>query len=80
MSKNASFVSGDILVAKGHIERGDPVWGSTIFLLMFVPNIVFMMWFLQGHWNNLRQKDTCAKLLTAGSVQLVTLIRHVYLI
>ena len=78
MFKNASFVSGDTLVAKGHIERGDLVWGSTIFLLMFVPNIVFVMWFLQGHWNNLRRKDTCAKILIAGNVQLVTLSRHVY--
>ena len=45
---------------------------------MFLPNIVFMLWFLHGNKKKLLRLDTWAKVIVAGSIQLVTIIKYVY--
>jgi hypothetical protein len=69
---------GDVSVADNHVSNGDYVWGYTVILLMFLPNIVFVLWFLNGNKKKLLQADTWAKVLVAGSIQLVTIIKYVY--
>ena len=77
MPKTSFVIIGDYIVAKGYIEKGDVVWGSTIIMLMFVPNIIFMAWFVQGFNKKLCQKTTWEKIFAAGSVQLITIIRYI---
>ena len=66
---------GDGAVSADHIENGHPVWGYSIIGLMFLPNIVFVLWFLVGNKKKQSKSETLAKVLVAGSVQLVTMIK-----
>ena len=66
---------GDGAVSYDHIQNGNPVWGCSIIGLMFLPNIVFVMWFLFGNKEKKSRRDAFAKVLVAGNVQLVTMIK-----
>ena len=68
---------GDIQVSIGHINNGDYVWGITILLMNFLPNLVFMLWFIQGLKGQLLKPRSWAMIFLAGSVQLITLMRYV---
>ena len=70
---------GDGAVAYQHVENQNPVWGYTIIGLMFLPNVVFILWFVLGNKRQVGQsrRRTLTKILVAGSVQLVTLIKYV---
>ena len=70
-----SYTLGDGAVSYDQIQSGNPVWGFGIIGLMFLPNIVFVLWFLVGNKKKQSKSETLAKILVAGSVQLVTLIK-----
>ena len=48
---------GDGAVAYQHVENQNPVWGYTIIGLMFLPNLVFILWVVLG---NKRQEQKMA--------------------
>ena len=50
-------------------------WGFWIMTLMFLPNLLFITWFILARRNKLLNKDTWFKVFIAGNVQFVTLIR-----
>ena len=76
-SKSSSFLlfKGDIIVGKEQIDKGETWWGFWIVMLMFVPNLVFIVWFILANRNKLSSGGTWLKITIAGSVQLVTLIK-----
>ena len=74
LNNNYLFL-GDGAVSYDHIQCGNPVWGYSIIGLMFLPNLVFVLWFLVGNKNKLARWETLTKVLVAGSVQLVTMIK-----
>ena len=76
MPKTSFVIIGDAIVSKGYIDNGDVVWGSTIIVLIFVPNIIFMAWFVQGFNKKLCQKATWGKIVAVGSIQVITIIRY----
>ena len=69
------FLIGDSQVGVDHINGGNKVWGYTIISIMFLPNLVFIVWFTFSHRGSLLQSGTWAKILIAGSVQLLTFLR-----
>ena len=73
-----NIIIGDTQVGIGHIKNGDIRWGCTVILLQFLPNLVFILWFVLSHKGRLFESGTCGKILIAGSVQLVTLARYVW--
>ena len=75
MITNVIILSGDGAVSYDQLQSGNPVWGFGIIGLMFLPNIVFVLWFLVGNKKKQSKSETLAKILVAGSVQLVTLIK-----
>ena len=68
-------IAGDAFVAEEKFDDGDPFWGTTILLLMFVPNIAFFGWFIHGSGSNLCNKNTITKLVAAAFVQVITIFR-----
>ena len=75
---------GDGAASQDHIENGHPSWGYGIIGLMFLPNLVFVLWLLVGTKKKLHdgKRSTInerwqllTKILVAGSVQLVTIIK-----
>ena len=76
-SKYSVFLlfKGDIIVGKEQIDKGETWWGFWIVMLMFVPNLVFIVWFIIARRNKLSSGGTWLKITIAGSVQLVTLIK-----
>ena len=68
----------DCQVADIYIDRGDKVWGGAIIGLMFVPNIVFMVWVWHGNRRKVSRMETLAKVVTAGLVQVVTIVKYVH--
>lgn len=73
------FHLGDILVSIEKLEDGHVVWGTTIISLMFLPNLVFLIWMVLGSYRQLCHRDTCLRLLAGDSIQCVTIFRYVYL-
>ena len=69
------MVAGDTQVGVDHINNGDVVWGYTIIFLMFLPNLVFILWFTIASRGHLLETGTWGMILTAGSVQVVTFMR-----
>ena len=69
--------TGDFIVGREQLEKGEYTWGSVIILLMFVPNVVFMAWIAHANRKDFGKKETWAKILIAGNVQLITLVRYV---
>ena len=69
---------GDILVSVEKLEDGHVIWGTTIISLMFLPNLVFLIWMILGSYRHLCHRDTCLRLLAGGSIQCVTIFRYVY--
>ena len=72
--RNPYFI-GDIIVGKEQIEKGETWWGSWIVALMFLPNLVFITWFVLAYRKKLLSKNTWIKVFIAGNVQFVTLIK-----
>ena len=66
---------GDTQVGIDHIIEGNIVWGCIVILLQFLPNVVFIVWFILANQGHLRQPGTWKKIAIAGLVQLVTLMR-----
>ena len=66
---------GDTQVGVDHINDGNIVWGYTIILLQFVPNVVFILWFILANQGHLLEAGAWKKILIAALVQLVTLMR-----
>ena len=66
---------GDTQVGIDHIKDGNIVWGCTVIMLQFLPNVVFIVWFILANQGHLREAGTWKNIAIAGSVQLVTLIR-----
>ena len=67
----------DITTAHTYIDQKDYVWGGTIISLMFLPNIVFMIWVWNGNRRKASRTETLAKVITAGLVQVVTIVKYV---
>ena len=74
-SYTCKIIIADTGVGVDHIENEDYVWGITIILIMFIPNLVFLIWFALSHKGRFNEPGTCAKILIAGSTQLVTFAR-----
>ena len=84
-----NIIPGDILVSHDRLypkyengtlnpnEKPDTVWGFTMISLMFLPNFVFIAWFIQGYRRNLWSKEGIIKILAVSCVQIVTLVRLV---
>ena len=71
------MIKGDTQVGADHIENGDVVWGCTIILLQFLPNLVFILWFTLSHRGRFCEAGTWGKIMIAGSIQIITLCRSV---
>ena len=69
------MVAGDTQVGVDHINNGDVVWDYTIIFLIFLPNLVFILWFTLANRGHLLEAGTWGMILTAGSVQVVTFMR-----
>ena len=69
------MIKGDTQVGVDHINNGDLVWGSMVILLQFLPNLVFILWFILSQKEHLCESRTWGKIFFAGSVQIVTLMR-----
>ena len=73
---NICFIfSGDIIVGKEQTDNDEHWWGFWIMTLMFLPNLLFITWFILARRNKLFNKETWFKVFIAGNVQLVTLIK-----
>ena len=66
---------GDTQVGIDHIKEGNIVWGCIVILLQFLPNVVFIVWFILANQGHLRKPGTWKKIAIAGLIQLVTLMR-----
>ena len=60
-----------------YVQNGNPGWGAIGIMLMFITNVVFIAWFIQGSWKNLWSRGTFYKLVAAAFVQVITLLRYV---
>ena len=56
-------------------QKPDTVWGLTMISLMFLPNIVFLAWFIHGYRRKICSKEGIIKIVAISCVQLVTLMR-----
>ena len=56
-------------------EEPDIIWGLTMISLMFLPNFVFVAWFIHGYRRNLCSKEGVIKIVAVSCVQLITLTR-----
>ena len=76
-------IASDALVSKERLEQGNYVWGSVIILLMFLPNVLFLIWMLlgsrrkskkeEGEQNKLCDKYTGIRVAAGASIQCVTI-------
>ena len=75
---------GDGAASQDHIEKDNPIWGYGIIGLMFLPNLVFVLWLLaatkkklhDGKRSTINERwQLLTTILVAGSVQLVTVIK-----
>ena len=64
-------------MGKEQIQNGETWWGFWIIVLMFFPNIVFIVWFILVNRKKFGSKDTYMKIMISGMVQLITVIRYV---
>ena len=72
---NFYFNLGDILVTIERLREGHVVWGTTIIVLMFLPNVLFIVWMILGSHRKLCHKDTGLRLALGGGIQCVTIMR-----
>ena len=83
------MIIGDILVTDDRLhpkyengtvdpnQKADTIWGITMISLMFLPNIVFLGWFIHGNRRKLCSKEGITKIFAVSCVQLIALIRLV---
>ena len=69
---------GDFMVGTEQFEKGERTWGTVIIFLVFVPNLVFMAWIAHANRKRFGEKGTWAKIIIAGNVQLITVVRYKY--
>ena len=74
--QNRNSFLGDVLVSLEKLNDGHVVWGTTIISLMFLPNLVFVIWMILGSHRRMWHRDTCLRLVAGGSIQCVTLFRY----
>ena len=68
-------ILGDILVAEERIGQGHLRWGGTIIGLVFLPNVVFILWMLVGSRRQICHKDTGLRIAAGSGIQCITIFR-----
>ena len=69
------FHIGDILVSKEKFDHGHIRWASTIVGLVFLPNLLFIIWMVLGSRGKLYHKDTGLRIAAGSGIQCITILR-----
>ena len=64
-----------MIVGNEQIEKGDNWWGFWIIFLTFLPNVIFMVWYMIKRRRFAGKLETWRNMLIIGNVQIVTILK-----
>ena len=66
---------GDIVVGEEQIDSGNKWWGFWVIFLTFLPNIIFVVWYMIKRRRHLGKLETWRNVFVVGNIQIITLLK-----